>query len=343
MNLPDEHFRAFINTLELTIDRYEGPNNTAAQKAMVERLVKLETQFRKTLIRHHWGKFAYQDFIKFIMDERRNILMARPYFRERNEMFQAEISDVLRKRNHRALYRYQCNFPFIEFVVKGRKWGKGSEIMRLYRDIRKQRDELCERNMPLAISEARVFYAKVPKSHLAYMDCIQHAADGLMSAIDKYCLPYSPNFRSVIIGRIRGNLIEAYSETSLHFYPGDKRRLYRARKIMARMEEPIDYEKVCKLLNEEEETPVTVGELVNLLAAASVINESMLVNDTIAHDNMGSPLDEATGEGLASYGDDTLRPDIVMEEAEARHRVADAINSLAIRDQKLLRLKGVEF
>lgn len=344
----DDHFRQFIGNLELATSRYEGENNLAAQQAMVERLVKLEKDFRKTLIRHRWGKFAYRKFVEYVMGERRNILMARPYFRERNEVFQNEISDVFRAswdsaarvlaREPRALYRYHINFPFIKFVMDNFKWSKGSAITALYTSIQKQRDELAERNMPLAISEARLFYGKTPKSHLAFMDCIQHSADGLMSAIDKYCLPYSSNYRAVIIGRIRGNLIEAYSETSLHFYPGDKRRLYRARKAMARMDDPHDYDELARILNREEpESHITSGELANLIGASSVVNEGMLYDPT------NEDSDEASDAITNHSAGEEARPDVALEEAEVRHRVASSIQSLSIREQKLLRLMGVEF
>jgi DNA-directed RNA polymerase specialized sigma subunit len=194
--------------------------------------------------------------------------------------------------------------------------------------------------MPLAISEARLFYGKTPKSHLSYMDMVQIAADGLVSAVDKFCLPYSTVFRAVIIGRIRGNLIEAYSETYLHFYPGDKRRIYRAHKAIGKLRDggPIDYGHVVSEVNKDDfKDQVEVGELVNLLSAASVVSANALPlhEDTDDSEAPVNPIDRYPTAASA-------QSDVLYEEAQATNAVKGAIVGLTLFDQKLLRLKGVE-
>jgi DNA-directed RNA polymerase specialized sigma subunit len=337
----DEHFRLFISNLELAIDRYEGENDTESQKAQIEKLVGLEKDFRKALVRHQWGSFSYKDFLGLILDKKRNILMARPYFRERNEIFQAEISDIIRTRNYRAMYRYHVNFNFIEFVMKSRQWHKvrsGRKLVRIYKEIKAIRRELVERNMPLAISEARLFYSKTPKAHLAYMDMVQIASDGLVSAVDKFVLPYSTVFRAVIIGRIRGNLIESYSETYLHFYPGDKRRIYRAHKAIGQLKDGghIDYDAVVRIVNlDEEKTLVSTGELINLLSAASVVSANALPLIQEEDDPPVNPIDR--------YADlNETRPDILLEEEQARDAVSSSIARLTVFERKLFKLKGID-
>lgn len=333
----DEHFRQFISNLERAIDCYDGENDIAAQKEQVERLVELESEWRRALVKHRWGKYSYKDFLSLILDKKRNILMARPYFRERNETFQAEISDVIRNRQYRTLYRYHVNYNFIQFVMQSRKWRKGGELYKLYTKIRAVRKELVERNMPLAISEARLFWGKTPRSHLAYMDLVQLSADGLVSAVDKFCLPYSRVFRAVIIGRIRGNLIEAYSETYLHFYPADKRRLYRAHKAIGRMRETgADFQEIADSVNiNSPDDHVTAAEVMSLVTAAAVVSANALPLHEDDEEPPVNPIDRyPTSE--------TKNPDILYEESQARSAVGVAISELTVFEQKLLKLKGVE-
>lgn len=336
----DEHFKLFISNLEKAIDCYQGENDLAAQKDQVERLVALEIEWRKALIRHHWGKFAYVDFLGLIMDKKRNILMARPYFRERNETFQAEISDTIRNRNHRVLYRYHVNYNFIQFVMESRQWDKvrsGRKLVRLYKEIRDLRNELVERNMPLAISEARLFWGKTPRSHLTFMDLVQTSSDGLVSAVDKFCLPYSSVFRAVIIGRIRGNLIEAYSETYLHFYPADKRRLYRAHKAIGKLREAtVDFEAVARQVNQDSpDEVVSTAEVMSLVSAAAVVSANALPLHQDEEEAPVNPIDRYPTRVDQS-------PDIMYEEAQAKQAVRESIQGLTIFEQKLLKLKGME-
>ena len=154
---------------------------------------------------------VFRDFIKYICEERKNILAARPFFRERQAIFTSKVSNALRDRSEVNLSKFHFNFQFIKFTMKARNWGKDSQIRNLYNQIDSLRTEIIEMNMPLAISRTRIFYSKTPPSQLSYMDFVQIGAEGLMSAVDKFCLPYSKVFRSVIIGRIVGNYIESYS------------------------------------------------------------------------------------------------------------------------------------
>lgn len=333
----DEHFRQFIGSLERAIDCYEGENDLAAQKGQVERLNALEIEWRRAVVRHRWGKFAYKDFLKLILDEKRNILMARPYFRERNQTFQEEISDVIRNREYRKLYQYHANYNFIQFVMESRKWHPNGKVAKTYAKIKALRNELVERNMPLAISEARLFWGKTPRSHLTYMDLVQLSADGLVSAIDKFCLPYSRVFRAVIIGRIRGNLIEAYSETYLHFYPADKRRLYRAHKAIGRMrEQGHDYQEIANSVNRDSpDDHVTASEVMSLVTAAAVVSANALPLHEDEDEAPVNPIDRYPVQAAQN-------PDIMYEEHQARETVRQAIEELSVLEQKVLRLKGVE-
>jgi hypothetical protein len=93
----DAHFKNFAGCLDSAIQRWgEMPDDQegfiARQKTQVERLDKLEEDFRRALIKHPWGPNVFREFVSFIRDKRRNILDARPYYRERQEKFTNEIS-----------------------------------------------------------------------------------------------------------------------------------------------------------------------------------------------------------------------------------------------------------
>lgn len=339
-----EHFLDFIASLEKVLSKYDK-NTMEFQKDQVEKLVKSERDFRKALVRHPRGADVYKAFINLIMVEKHNILMARPYFRERDKTFKAFISKVLRDQNHRALPRFNVNFQFIDFVVKCRKWGRdpaSKKLLRLAYDVKKLRENLIKCNIPLAISQARIFYARNNAGHHTYMDMVQIASGGLASGVDKFVGDYSKVFRAVLIGRILGDLIEANSETFVHFFPADKRRIYRVRKIVGSLRDGsgnTDYAEVTKILNrkelEEGEELTSADDIHHLMGAASVVSANSL------------PVADEDGEGpnnpIEKYADDASnRPDMLLEEAQARRSVAKAIVTLPVMHQKLLRLRGID-
>lgn len=338
MHQPDPHFKSFIRSLEGVIAGLGEENTTARQKAQVEGLVKLEKRFRRALIRHHLGKKVYQKFISYIMDEKRNILEARPFFRERNTVFTSQISDILRNRSHRGLFRFHFNYQFIAFVMKAENWRPRSTISKLYAEIVQARKELIELNLPLAISQARMFWGKMQKSHISYLDFIQIATEGLISAVDKFCLPYSTVFRTVATHRAKGLFIHNFSETSMHFYPKDRRRLYQAYKFI-RMQQGKDYqiEDLVKHINSQlkPNEHTDVSEMVSLLNSASVISASSAPVEVDEDDRQQSVMDR-----YASPRSE--QPDIQNEDKEAQCAMYEAIGELRVLDRKLLRMKGVE-
>ena len=338
----NEHFRFFANSLKALIETYgKIPEDQIVerQKQQIERLVALETEFRETLIRHPWGAGIYRDFVVEICERRRNILTARPYFRERQKVFTASVSKALKARDIEALYSFHFNYRFILFVLKARRWNcrQGGKITRLSREILASRQELIEMNLPLAIQRARKFFNKTPRSHLTFMDFVSISTEGLAAAIDKFVLPYSKVFRSVAIGRMVGNFITEYSETLIHFYPADKRKIYRANWLLARQGSAmVDFEKLAQQVNEGVEDSAhltTASEIADLMAAAS----------TVSSDAATAPTDDGEDEGPAREyaAPRSSQPDVEYEDAEAVHATRVAFAGLDLVDQKMLRLSGV--
>jgi RNA polymerase sigma factor (sigma-70 family) len=343
MIIADDHFRQFAHSLERAIDKYGDLSEETLverQKRQIESLVALETKFRRTLIAHPWGPNVYKDFMTFICDK--NILAARPYFRERQTIFTNEISKALKNRSDKSLYKFHFNFNFVQFVLSARRWRckKGGKIIKLAEQIAELRRELIEMNMPLAISRARIFWSRTPKAQLDYMDLVQISCEGLMSAIDKFCLPYSKVFRSVAIGRMVGNFIEQYSETLVHFYPVDKRKIYRANKLIHKFDgDMVDFDKLADEINKgvEPEHKTTPTEIASLMAAASTVSADATPPE-VNVSNDGEALENQIDRYAA---DKSCQPDVQMEQAEALNVLTLAISNLSILERKLLKLKGV--
>lgn len=230
------HFRQFSALLTDTILVMGLKNAKSLQKKQLETLVKLERKFRRELIKSRPGMDIFREFIHYICNVRRNILSARPYFRVRQKFFTAKISPALKARSEHRLSKFHFNFQFIKFAINARDWNKKHVVYMIYKQISDLREQMVIANMPLALSRARLFYSKTPKSHLEHMDFAQISAEGLIKAIDKFVLPFRPQFRAVIVGRILGDQIENYSvdqDTILYtvdnikknikdFAPGDK-------------------------------------------------------------------------------------------------------------------------
>ncbi len=196
--------------------------------------------------------------------------------------------------------------------------------------------------MPLAINRAKLFYRKTPKSHLTLMDMIGICGMGLAAGIDKWCGTYSPVFRSVCIGRMVGNLIDSYSETMLHFYPSDKRVLYKAHTIRGRrgideihaLTDAVnqsfkDDEKEGKSIPKNE---VTVSELSYLMSAASTVSADQTVS-----------VEEDGSFGVYDYTADPtqdIEGDFIARETVSRMLTLAA--NLPLLHRKVLRLKGIK-
>lgn len=331
------YFRRYATTVKKELERYREENDeedlTSIQGEKVTALVEAERTLRRRIEEEGLTEAVYRNFLVYIATQKRSILAASPYFRVREALFNSVITDAIRDEDIQTLAQQDFNWQFIAVAEKAGI--PGWEALREdVERVRALREELIVANLPLAISRGQIFYGRVPKSHLSFMDFMQIAADGLMAAVDKYVLPYSSSFRSVIVGRITGNFIREYSATPMHFYPSDRRKLYRANAERSKVEEG-DWEALADAVNEKlEGMSVTPSEVEALLSAASLLSIDSLP-PTIGDDGEPEPLINTIA------ADDSWRPDVQVEEALARQSVSEAIRSLSVFEQKLLALKGI--
>lgn len=310
------------------------------QKEQVEELLDAERKFKEIVLRYRQATEVYKKFLQKICIQNKNILSARPYFREGSSTFSKKITPAIKKSDIAALQTFDINFQFIKFIRDSWLGPFPKRAQQLYNRVHLARTILIENNMPLAINRAKLFFRKVPRSHLTLMDLIEICSMGLASGIDKYSAPqYTRVFLSVCIGRMVGNMIDAYSETTLHFYPSDKRILYKANSIRGR-QGITDIVELTKAVNEsfkrdQEEgktipkSNISVSELAALMAAASTVSADATVND----------------EGYGVYHftlDEHQDIEGSFIERETTDRMIHFAKSLATVQKKVLKLKGIK-
>lgn len=322
--------------------RIEANKDGTDQKQQVEELLDAEIKFKEVILKYRQSTKVYHKFWNKVCVTNKNILSARPYFRESAVSFSKKITPAIKAMNIEAMKEFDINYQLIKFIRDNWEGPFPQRAEQLFHRVHKAREVLIENNMPLAINRAKLFYRKTPKSHLTLMDMIGICGMGLAAGIDKWCGKYSPVFRSVCIGRMVGNLIDSYSETMLHFYPSDKRVLYKAHTIRGRKgideihaltaavnQSFKDDEKEGKSIPKEE---VTVSELSYLMSAASTVS----ADQTVSVDDEGSF-------GVYDYTADESQ-DIeaaYMEKETTAHMLALAAK-LPLLHRKVLRLKGIK-
>lgn len=260
-----QHFQLFIAEMNKAL-LSNSEEDGRVQRDLMTDLFAEEESFKRTLIKIKGGREMFKLFVHFITKKERNILKARSYFRERQHVFSAEISEAFYTGKHTILYNYSINYNFIRWVMKNYN-GSEKNIKRLdkkFKEIIKIRHVMCENNMPLALHKTKLFWSRIPRTRMTYMDMVQATSEGLLTAIDKFAPPYKSNFRNVAIGRMTLNLMTDHNATPLHLSPKDRRVLYRANKarnLGYEKQEMLDY--VLEKFNN-----VTMSDLDALFSAA---------------------------------------------------------------------------
>ncbi len=116
----------------------------------------------------------------------------------------------------------------------------------------------------------------------------------------------------------------------IHFWPSDKRKIYRANKV--NKNEELSLEQIADVVNSGPKliTDTTPNEIMHLKLAASPL-----------------PIDAPVGlESNNSFADivesrEELRPDILFEDLEEKNNLNKAYNALTVFEKKLLKMKGL--
>ncbi len=340
-----EHFDGSFYVLAADITHAIAANKDGTTQAeQVEELLEAEQKFKEVILNYKQATEMYKKFLQRICIQNKNILSARPYFRETAITFSKKITPSIKENNLEILKSFNINYQLIKFIRENWLGPFPKRAEQLFQRVHKARTILIENNMPLAVNRAKLFYRKTPKSHLSLLDMIGICAQGLAAGVDKWCGPYSQVFRGVCIGRMVGNLIDAYSETMLHFYPSDKRVLYKAHSIRGRkgIDEATELANAVNNSFEQDQKDgksipkekVDTSQLHNLMNAASIVSADHQHQD---HNNPDFNLT------LYDMTEDlTQDTEGTYIKNETTNQMLDLAKELPLLHQKVLKLKGIK-
>ena len=310
------------------------------QKKQVEDLMSIEREFKETMLSYEKSSFIYKEFLYLILGKNKNILSAKPYFRERVKDFSKNISPKIKTWDIEGLKSFAINYHFMKFAIENWCRAPGAEaplaLIEIYERFLKLRTELIENNIPLAINRAKLFYEKTPKSHISLMEMINESVAGMINGIDKYTGEYTKVFRGVCIGRMVGGLISLYSETFIHFFPTDKKILYKAN-TLAHRKRIDDIDLLAKEVNAafSEDLKVEYTEFVTAEQLAHLMNSSSLVSADATINAEG----QNVYSGVMDINQDVEEKVTNSNDLGEIYSIIE--NKLEVIEQKVLKLRGL--
>lgn len=337
----DPNFKRLTDDVTAKI---EFNRSDLSQQEQIDELTKAEQDFKKIILEYKQIDKIYRKFIKHVVTVNRNIASAKPFFRERDKIFTARIGKAIREEDVKSLKQNAINFQLINFIRENWRGPFPKEAEAAFQRTKKARDVLVENNIPLAINRAKIFFKATPKTHITMTDMVGIASIGLLIAIDKAVATEknnAKNWRGVIVGRAVGFLIQYYSATQVHFYPNEKKILYRANSIKGRKKID-DYEVLCKMIIESYHEDVKKGIAIpkgGFELTPRELRNLMMATKTVSADNSkdddGYNLYSKMESGLAG-------PEEKTESREIATLMLTLAKNLSIMQKKVLRLKGVK-
>lgn len=338
----DTSFQDFSKGVDFVLKR-NIKNGSPDQKALVENLLALEKQFSSAINEFSQTDEIYRQFIVKIVVLNKNILSAKPYFRDRAQVFTSQITPAIKDVNIKKLKTFNINYSMIKFIKDSWKGVFPKKAGKILVEIDKTRNLLIENNLPLAINYAKRFYRKVPRSHLSLMDMVALCSAGLTVGVDKWHGPYSPVFRSTCLGRMTANLLEAYNETAIHFTPTEKKILYRANGISFK-KDTNDLEFLTKEINKtldeddkktkakEKSRRITSSELQHMLGAAYGV--------TSAGEVLGDGHEIEESDSFDFLPENSKSQEDIVVESEVLTKAYAISKELNVISTKVLKLRG---
>ena len=225
--------RGYVKFLEEMTKSYEL-NRDIDDVECVKVLFKIENKFRSLIQSGSRLKVrVYKDFIKYIKEEKGNLLHTKMYFREREAAFIDQILDSVREEDYEALYDCNISFRFMKWVLSLDYLPNSKIFESMYEKYTEIRRAIIERNLPLVVNRSRLFQIKSRKHSEDPLEFVQTASEGFIHALDKFT-PDSDTFskrelKGPMIGWIQSKLLEesGNSRSPLKTSTTDKRVMYR--------------------------------------------------------------------------------------------------------------------
>lgn len=326
----DELFITFIKEMDSLIKENEK-KDTKQTKNLMNKLIALEKEFKKELLSTPQGESIYEDFMAYILDDidgKGNMLSARVYFRERQDTFSKKMYSAFHEKNPKKLHIFKINYKFCIWSLNKYKGQKRKKLLNIVNEIENLRKVIFEKNMPLAVNRANLFWRNTSSNSLTYMDLIQNASEGLLIAIDKFVpaknkITNNREFNGVSIGKMTLEMQENSSQTLVKLPPKEKRILYRTKK--AKQKTTISREEVVDFVSQSF-GGVTSSDIERIEAAA----------------NQGVSLDyKEDGKYSVSekFADTSQSPLDIAEENEIGFKLLDTLKNLSVLERKIILLK----
>lgn len=296
-----------------------------------ERLILLEGKFAKRLRSVSGGKKVYRLFIDMILREKENLITARKYFREREAAYKEHVYPSIRSKEPVGLHKIRVNFLFCVFAVKNLET-KDAKLLMLFEEIKGLRESLINRHLHYALNRAKAFNTGA-NPNVDFSDLIQLANEALVSAVDKYVIDETASsFRTMAIGRMVANLMASSDQALPVSFGGQaSRQLYKIKKLL------------------EKNNDMKIKDLSEIIGVAEE-EIAALMNATV-YSSLDAELEQEDGFGnsislkdfLPAPSGDFNDPYAVTEMKDLIERSYEIFQSLTILEQKILKLKGINF
>lgn len=296
-----------------------------------QKLMLLEDKFAKRLRSVSGGKKVYRLFIDMILREKENLITARKYFREREIAYKEFVYPSIRTKEPNGLHKIRINFLFCVFAMKNLE-ATDAKLNGLFEEIRQLRESLINRHLHYALNRAKVFNTGA-NSNVDFSDLIQLANEALVNSVDKYVIDETASsFRTMAIGRMVANLMASSDQALPVSFGGQaSRQLYKIKKLL------------------EKNSDLKVKDLSEIIGIAE--EEIAALMNATSYSSLDAELDQEDGFGnsvslrdfLPAPSGDFNDPYVVAEMKDLIERSYEIFQTLTVLEQKILKLKGVNF
>jgi len=321
--------QSYIKELNEALKEASASIETLAE---LQKLTDLELRFTKRLRTVAGGKKVYKDFITYIVEER-GLREARPYFRERENMYKGTINPAIENRKPQVLHKMRMNFLFCSFAMKQME-GADEALDKIFLELKQVRESLVHKHLHYALNRAKAFNKGIGRV-VEFSDLIQIANEALIISVDKYVIDENASpFHNMTVGRMIASLIVSGDQAlSVAIGQQASRKLYKIRKLLEKT--PGLNTKELSVIMEIAEEEISL-----LINAASVKSLDEGLNSEEGDSDTPSI---TLMDFLPAIADEYNDPYLYIEKKDLLETAAEIFQTLTLLEQKALRLKGVNF
>lgn len=328
MSFPDEGVVNLVHTYirELN-EELRGISKTDVADLFLK-LCNLEVQFSKKLRSTAEGRKVYEKFVYKINRMKGGIKVAKPYFRERQDIFSETVNRAIRENKPDMMYAIPINYKFVRYAMENIT-KPSKKILELHEEIKTTREQIISKYLHLALNKAKVFSKSMYIGYADFSDVLQLANEALVLAVDKYVVDEnSSSFHVMAIGRIVGHLIaygSAPSSATIGLH--NQKKLYQIRKLMQKTP-GINNKEMAEILK------IAEKDIDELIEATKYSSLDQPVNADME--------DSSLGDFVADQKCETNNPHSNTEHSQLVSMLYSKMDQLSIIEQKVLKLKGIK-